>query len=68
MQDSGGSTGYSYDELSRLKSVTYPGNKSFTYSYDAVGNRRTLQDNDGGLTTYSYDSRNGMAPEKWTPD
>ncbi len=58
MQDSGGITTYSYDELNRPKAVAYPGPKRVTYSYDAVGNRATLTDPDGGLTTYSYDSRN----------
>ena len=58
MEDGVGITTYSYDELNRQKTVTYPGNKTISYSYDAVGNRATMMDPDGGLTTYSYDSRN----------
>jgi len=58
MQDAGGITAFSYDELNRPKAVTYPGPKTVTYAYDAVGNRQVLTDPDGGITTYSYDSRN----------
>ena len=32
-------TTYTYDDLNRLSSVTYPDDTSATYSYDAVGNR-----------------------------
>ena len=57
LQDATGLTTYSYDSMRRIRSITYPGPKTLTYSYDAVGNRAVLQDHDGGLTTYSYDSR-----------
>lgn len=33
------STTYTYDELGRLKTVTYPGGTVVTYDYDAAGNR-----------------------------
>ena len=32
---------YTYDSLGRLRSATYPGGMTVTYSYDGVGNRTT---------------------------
>jgi RHS repeat-associated protein len=58
MEDGTGVTTYTFDELNRLETVTYPAGKTLTYVYDAMGNRSALTDPDGGLTTYSFDSRN----------
>ena len=58
MEDSTGITTYGYDVLNQLQVVTYPGEKSITYSYDESGNRATMIGPDGGITTYSYDERN----------
>lgn len=49
-----GTTGYSYDALHRLASVSYPDSTVEAFSYDAVGNR--LSRSLGAQTTsYSYD-------------
>jgi RHS repeat-associated protein len=42
-------TTYTYDDLSRLETVTYPDDTSAAYEYDAVGNRtrETLRDASG---------------------
>ncbi|HLF79431.1 MAG TPA: RHS repeat-associated core domain-containing protein [Dehalococcoidia bacterium] len=42
---------YSYDNLYRLTSVTYPGPSTDTYTYDAVGNRLTKN-----AATYTHDA------------
>ena len=57
-EDKTGVTTYTFDEFRRLKTVTYPANKTLTYCYDAAGNRATLADPDGGVSTYSYHGRN----------
>jgi RHS repeat-associated protein len=58
MDDEAGTTSYGYNELNLLEHVTYPGDKTITYSYDAATNRDLLIDPDGSRTTYSYTSRN----------
>lgn len=52
--DQQGTHSYSYDDLYRLTSVTYPGPTTTSYSYDAFGNRTQLVDG-SGTTAYSYD-------------
>lgn len=37
-----GSSSYSYDELGRLRTGTYPGNQRVDYQYDAAGNRTEM--------------------------
>jgi YD repeat-containing protein len=37
-------TTYTYDDLDRLKTVTYPGGRSGAYGYDPVGNRTSETD------------------------
>jgi RHS repeat-associated protein len=47
---------YEYDPLHRLKTVTYSDGRSFTYSYDAVGNvLQYTQTQDGSTVTTTYD-------------
>jgi len=58
----------------RLTSVTYPGSKTFSYQYDAVGNRTEMTDPDSGVTTYangayadySYNARDWGRPRSPT--
>jgi len=52
--DLAGTQTYSYDNLYRLTSVTYPGPTTTTYSYDAFGNRTQKVDS-SGTTSYAYD-------------
>ncbi|GAB3955155.1 hypothetical protein GCM10028805_41840 [Spirosoma harenae] len=52
---------FEYDDLNRLlKKNILTWNKSLAYTYDAIGNRKTMTNHDGGLTTYSYDSNNRL--------
>ncbi len=52
---------YQYDPLYRLTGATYSGalTETFAYSYDAVGNRLT-QNNNGVVTNYAYDNANRL--------
>ena len=50
----GGTSTYTYDNLSRLRSVTYPDATWASYSYDPMGNRTELADQNG-VTSYAYD-------------
>lgn len=51
-----GTTAYTYDELNRLTTVSYPtGSPSnVSYTYDPMGNRLTMEE-DSITTTYTYD-------------
>lgn len=52
---------FEYDNLNRLfKKNILTWGKSLTYTYDAVGNRKTMTDHDGGVTTYHYDVNNRL--------
>jgi RHS repeat-associated protein len=52
-------TGYSYDEVDRLRTVTYPADavyatgRTITYGYDLVGNRVRETERDGGAAMLS---------------
>jgi RHS repeat-associated protein len=52
-------TGYAYDEVDRLKTVTYPADAAYatgrtiTYGYDLVGNRVRETERDGGAAMLS---------------
>ncbi|MGH9387269.1 MAG: PKD domain-containing protein [Vicinamibacterales bacterium] len=66
-EGSGRSVQYTYDALFRLTSeqVTDPGGNdpTITYSYDAVGNRRSKTSTLTGLTLYTYDANNRLIAE-----
>ena len=53
-------TGYTYDDLLRLNQATYPDGRIVTYTYDALGNRLSLQDSVNGTIYYTYDSDNRL--------
>jgi RHS repeat-associated protein len=48
---------YLYDALGRLTQTTYPDQRVVKWTYDAVGNRLT-QDDNGSVTTYTYNAAN----------
>ena len=52
--DQQGTHSYSYDNLYRLTSVTYPGPSTTSYTFDVFGNRTSLT-NSSGTTNYAYD-------------
>lgn len=53
-------TGYAYDKLNRLKTVTYPDERgTVTYQYDGAGNRTKMITPDG-TTNYKYDADNRL--------
>lgn len=52
--DQQGTHTYSYDDLYRLTSVTYPGPSTTSYGFDAFGNRTSMTVS-GNTTTYAYD-------------
>jgi RHS repeat-associated protein len=57
MTDADGTTTYTYDELNRLKTVTYPLSLPavVSYTYDPMGNRLTM-DKDAVITSYVYNN------------
>jgi RHS repeat-associated protein len=48
---------YTYDDLNRLLAATYSTGETFTYVYDAIGNRSVMTDA-AGRHTYTYDAAN----------
>ena len=60
MQNAGGITTSSYDELGRVSTVKNPASKTITYNYDANSNRSLMIDPDGGRFTYAYDNRSAL--------
>jgi YD repeat-containing protein len=63
---------WTYDAASQIVSLLVemtedPGPRlRFTYSYDEVGNRRTVHDLNGSLTTYGYDAKNRLTQDHTT--
>ncbi len=54
--DTGGkTTGYTYDCLGRLTSVTLPSTSPVTYTYDGVGNLMSQKDSNNHTTSFTYD-------------
>jgi YD repeat-containing protein len=53
-------TTYTYDDLHRLETVTYPDGRLVAYGYDEVGNRTSMTDANGHATTYTYDLLNRL--------
>lgn len=54
---------YSYDDLYRLEAANYSTGDSYTYAYDAVGNRLAQQSMVNGLSStvaYAYDAANRL--------
>jgi len=49
---------YTYDELNRLKTVTYDTTTYVTYAYDTNGNRSSVTYNNGNTETYTYNLAN----------
>jgi len=50
---------YDYDPLYRLTNAIYSSGAAFTYTYDQVGNRQSLETH-GETTTYLYDNANRL--------
>lgn len=55
MTDDRGAEQYTYDTLNRLTQVVYADGETVSYTYDAAGNRLSMQSSIHGATTYSYD-------------
>ncbi|WP_170565662.1 RHS repeat-associated core domain-containing protein [Ruegeria atlantica] len=53
-------TFFYFDTLDRLIAVLDPGRAQWTYTYDAVGNRRTANDPGLGLWSLSYDATDNL--------
>jgi RHS repeat-associated protein len=53
--DAAGTESYTYDALSRITQVSYPGSVQTGYTYDKQGNRLTKTDA-SGTVTYGYDA------------
>jgi len=56
-------TGYAYDELNRLKTVTDPLNQDTAYFYDNRDNLTALTDAEGNTTWFEYDRNNRLVKE-----
>jgi len=52
----GNTVNYSYDNAGNVLTITYPGSKNVTYTYDAVNNLKTVKDWNNNTTTYNYRS------------
>ena len=53
--------GYSYDPVNRLQGVSRNGTALRSYAYDALGNRKMMEDFEKGLATeYEYDPLNRL--------
>jgi RHS repeat-associated protein len=54
--------GYQYDDIGRLKKLTYPGTplKEVTYDYDTAGRLSAVTDWASRVTSYSYDAAGRM--------
>lgn len=50
----GNTVGYTYDDVGNLLTMTYPGNKTVTYTYDAVNQLKTVKDWNNNTTNYYY--------------
>lgn len=50
----GQEVGYDYDDNGNVTSITYPGDKTVTYTYDALNRVTAVTDWNGAKTTYSY--------------
>jgi RHS repeat-associated protein len=59
-QDGLGTTTWTYDDLSRVTSITDPFGNLISYAYDAVGNRTDLTYPDGKQVSYAYDPANRL--------
>ncbi len=60
MQDSLGTSSFSYDADGRITSFTDPGGFTFSYVYDAAGNLTQITYPDESTVTYAYDAANRM--------
>ena len=62
MEELRGTHTYEYDDLYRLKEVTYPDSRNVEYSYDKAGNRLSMIDTGATpvTSTYTYDLANQM--------
>ncbi len=64
-----GATGYSYDKLNRLYTVTEPDGTVITYSYDAAGNRlmeTVVRGSTTTVTAYNYNDQNRLISSNTT--
>jgi RHS repeat-associated protein len=68
LTDTSGVTSYEYDELDRLKEVTYPGPTTTVYGYDEAGNRLSRQVDADPATTYAYDATDQMTSLNGVPN
>ena len=50
----------SYDSAGRVISITYPGNKTYSYEYDVAGNLLYLKDNASGTHLADYSDYNAI--------
>ncbi len=67
LENSGRHVAYSYDALDRLTQEAIVdsllGDRTFDYTFDAVGNRLTRNDSLLGLTNYAYDANDRLLIE-----
>lgn len=53
-------TAVTYDNVDRLKSITYADGRSVTYDYDAAGNMIQRTDRQGRTHSFTYDNKNQL--------
>ena len=59
--DSTGGTAFEYNAQDRVARITYPGNKTLAFTYDAAGHRVSSVDQLGHLLTYHYNAMGRLA-------
>ena len=50
----GNTINYTYDNVGNLLTMTYPGSKTVTYTYDATNKMKTVKDWNNNTTNYNY--------------
>ena len=59
-------TGYTYDELGRMKQVMLPGGVTRTYSFDLDSNRTAIAENGQTVATYAYNPNDAPGVDQLT--
>jgi YD repeat-containing protein len=65
IDQAGKQTGYAYDDVGQLLSVTDALHHTTGYGYDAGGNLTTITDANNHVTSFQYDALNRQTRKTW---